>query len=120
MGCESPGFLVSVSISLTLVIASRAVQEASKGDVGPRATLRCPRHVPLHCSDVCVCVRGANLVSARAFLRFVGTRSERLTRLWCRRPLVIVCAICTYLAVFWYTLSYIPFARDFVKRIFGI
>ncbi|GAA6005354.1 hypothetical protein JCM11491_002668 [Sporobolomyces phaffii] len=35
-------------------------------------------------------------------------------------PLVIVCAICTYVAVFWYTLSFIPFARDFVKRIFGI
>jgi len=35
-------------------------------------------------------------------------------------PLVIICAICTYLALFWYTLSYIPFARDFVKRIFGI
>ncbi|GAA6060646.1 hypothetical protein JCM10212_006397 [Sporobolomyces blumeae] len=35
-------------------------------------------------------------------------------------PLVIVCAVGTWISVLWYTLSYIPFARDFVKRIFGI
>ena len=31
----------------------------------------------------------------------------------------IVCCVVQYFALFWYTLSYIPFARAFMKRVMG-
>lgn len=34
-------------------------------------------------------------------------------------PLVIVCCVIQYLAMIWYGLSYIPFARTLVKKCFG-
>ncbi|KAI8801536.1 vesicle transport protein, partial [Cladochytrium replicatum] len=33
--------------------------------------------------------------------------------------LVLVCVLVQYCALFWYSASYIPFARDAMKKVFG-
>lgn len=39
---------------------------------------------------------------------------------WKKRTLALLFCMCQFLSMTWYSLSYIPFARDAVKKTFGI
>lgn len=93
------------------------VQEASESDVGSCSTICSRCHVPFYRSYIRFRFRRCHRVR---FISFSLVFMSQLITFRFNSPLVIVCAILTYVSVFWYTLSYIPFARDTVKRIFGI